>query len=278
MKFQYKNGVPQFIPASLYMSNDGTNGAGGGAAGGEGGGGGGVAFSEVQLKQIGDVAAEVANRAITARNKAYDKRFEEFSATTIKAVEKSIAEIYKTLPNANAAGGGEGAGGEGGDKGKGKSAGGTQNVMESPEVRAMRRELDELKQKSQEAEAKAKEAEALNKKQQLRAMTSETLAKHGGMKADAARRAIALLEADGRIKYDDDDQPIFVGEDGDIKLEQGIKDWLKTEDGKSFLPPRGTQGSGERPGAGKPNTGNPGQPSRAELGAKLLQALDGRIT
>jgi hypothetical protein len=55
-----------------------------------------------------------------------------------------------------------------------------------------------------------------------------------------------------------------------------LKDWLKTEDAKLFLPPRGASGSGDRPGAGPPRSPAVA-PTRNDVAEGLRRALLGQL-
>ena len=148
----------------------------------------------------------------------------------------------------------------------------------SAELKQLRKELDETKKQLK----LAADAE-VNEKANARAATFRSdveteLAKHG---SNAAKHARAALAEDGRIKYasDDSNEIVFVDDDGDeVPLNKGVPGWLKSADGKRFMPPSGASGSGARPdrGSGTQKSGNSGNgaASKSDLGQALGTLLD----
>ena len=86
----------------------------------------------------------------------------------------------------------------------------------------------------------------------LRRTLAEELQTNG---ADPVRVPIAvghLIDSSRRVKFETDDEddapPIFrLDEQQSVDLKTGIKTWIKTDEGKFFLPPSGANGSGSRP-------------------------------
>lgn len=77
-----------------------------------------------------------------------------------------------------------------------------------------------------------------------------------------------LLDVEKRVRFDDDNDDVLVFKDatGDVDLATGLKGWIKSEDAKIYLPPRGTQGAGDRSGGRSTQTGQ----TVPSLGAALL--------
>lgn len=148
----------------------------------------------------------------------------------------------------------------------------------SPKARALIAEL----QGNQEKMAKAlktateeREAEKASAKR-LRERTSITkaLTDNGvtGPLADAA--AVLLLTEQKRVKTLDNNEVVFTVQRGadypeDWPVDKGVAEWLKSDQGKAFLPPR--EGSGAGSGRGKAGGGaGAGGNQRAELARALL--------
>ena len=83
----------------------------------------------------------------------------------------------------------------------------------------------------------AKEARQAERNLTVRQKVSEELA---GLGFDSARIRQAtgnLIDADKRVRWDDESQSIvFKDSDGDIDLQTGLKSWAKTDDAKIYLP------------------------------------------
>jgi uncharacterized coiled-coil protein SlyX len=135
--------------------------------------------------------------------------------------------------------------------------------------------IKELEAKTAAAEAKAAETEARQREQEERQALSSQLAAHG-IEGAKQRAALALLYSEEKkVKRNDKGEICFAimqsyGEEL-ISLEEGIKAWVGTDDGKSFLPPRGVQGAGTVPG--KPVPGHPHRMTKQEALMSLIPAL-----
>lgn len=132
------------------------------------------------------------------------------------------------------------------DPPKGKD-GKTPSVEESPAFR-------KLQDAFFKAEAARKAEEAKRKSQALENAVREGLIA-GGADPRRVEAAIALLERRGVLKLDDKDTAGFTfrrdyGADEFVPAPAGAKEWLQTEEGKFFLPPTETKGTGG--GAGGP--------------------------
>lgn len=201
----------------------------------------------------------ILNKAITARFTAYtksqEKALEGLSAAISTKIEETLATRPEPVP---------------GDTPK------SGTIEESPAYKTLMKRLQETEAKQKQAEERAASEEQKRRDTAMRQRFAEQLAEHG-IEGVRAKHAIALLlDSEKRVRYDDDGETlVFRGSDGDVDLRQGLKDWARSDDGKHFLPPRGTVGSGDKPGGGAPKKGNDGQPDRSALANALKGALTG---
>ena len=160
-------------------------------------------------------------------------------------------------------------------------AGGTPvpNVEEHPAFKGLLKRIAEAEAKQRAAEDSAKAARMKEREGTLRATAAARLA-DAGIDGSRARAALALLIDSGKaIRYadDDGDEIVFADKDGPVDLETGLKSWLKGEDAKLFLPPRGAVGSGDR-GGGRPPAGTPaGAIQPGDIGRALIRNFVGGI-
>jgi hypothetical protein len=146
-----------------------------------------------------------------------------------------------------------------------------------PVIAGLQQQIEELK-----ADNARKDAIAANERDQrrnsaLRQRLTDELIK-GGTDATRARHAVGfLVDVEKRVKYaaDDSDELVFAAGDEELDVGAGIKAWLKSEDGKLYLPPRGVAGSGDRGGGVARPPAPPGQPDRTAVSHALLRVLDG---
>lgn len=145
-------------------------------------------------------------------------------------------------------------------------------VEEAPAYKSLLKRLGDM-EKSFATERRAREeAEARAADQRLRTTLGDALTKVG-VEPRYVRQAIALLvDADKRVALSDDGQIVFRDGGAELDLAAGLKDWIKTDEAKIYLAPRGASGSGDRPAGGKPPR-NGGPPTVEEIAVKLQQAL-----
>ena len=138
--------------------------------------------------------------------------------------------------------------------------------------------MTELTQREKKAADERDAERAKAKDGLLRQKLTDALVS-GGVEAPRARHAVGLLvDAEKRVRWsEEDDKLVFQrGEHDEVDLAVGIKDWLKTDDGKFYLPPKGAQGSGDRPGANPPRAPG-GAPNRSALAQALRRVFLGEI-
>ena len=113
----------------------------------------------------------------------------------------------------------------------------------------------------------------------LRQRVGEVLA-GAGIEGVRARHAIGLLvDAEKRVRWSDDGESLVfrTADRDDAELEPGLRGWLKTDDAKLYLPPKGSQGSGDRPAGTGPAATAGGPPDRREVAEGLRRALLGHM-
>ncbi len=204
------------------------------------------------------VTAEELNKAITARftdhQKKLEKHLESFSgALTGKLEELLKAAVPAPAPTSTA------------ETPKPADA-------DSPALRGMMKQLEELKRDNlkiqQERDAERTRAKDATLRQQL----SDALIKNG-VDATRVKHAVGILvDSEKRVRFEEDgDSIVFKDNDNtDVDLLTGIKSWVKSDDGKFYLPPRGVNGSGDR-GAGRaPNVTNTSKTVNAESLGNLI--------
>lgn len=209
------------------------------------------------------VTEEQLNRAITARFKTFesklDGKFGEFSKG-FESFQAQIAEALKPKQEPPK------------EPPKGKEA--PPPITEAPEFIETQKQLKALQAKYDAAEKRASEAETKRRDAHLRQQVDEALAKAG---ADATRIKHArglLVDAFKQIRFSEDGDSVIMldSEGNESDLHTGIKSWLKSDDGKIYLPPRGTAGSGDRGGGIAPRT-DPNAVTKENLGNALLSLL-----
>jgi alanyl-tRNA synthetase len=162
------------------------------------------------------------------------------------------------------------------EKKKGGAGGGKGNESQ-PEVARLQKELEQLRKRSEEAEKKAADKERKEQERSDSDTISKTLESAGVPAGQRVRVALNHLKSEGRVKRTDEGELVFVDEQGDeIELAKGITAFLKTDEGKLFLPATGAGGSGggrfERKPAGG---GGKAETSKARAGRLLGRIIAG---
>jgi hypothetical protein len=123
-------------------------------------------------------------------------------------------------------------------------------LEDSPLVKGMQKKITELEESTRIANERATAEERKVRDADLRQRALAALEANGFTDAGRARKALTLLIAEGRIHYGEDGTDIvFRGDDNDeVDLATGVKTYAKSDDAKIFLPPKGAQGAGSRPG------------------------------
>lgn len=142
----------------------------------------------------------------------------------------------------------------------------------------------EAQAKKDKEEAAAREKTTLEKEERSMALSALTSA---SVSAVAAKSALDTLRASGRIARNAEGDVVFLmprdiaGEKvtDEMELSAGVAEWLETEEGKIFAPPRNVDGSGAKPALG----GGSGRPlskdeKKAVAGRTLMQYFTGQGT
>lgn len=145
-------------------------------------------------------------------------------------------------------------------------------------VAALRKEMEareaarEKERSVEKAELAAQKAAALAAEE--RSATLEAL-KEIGVSGAPAQGAYLLLRDAKRLGRDEENKVVFLdpkeGYVDKLAVGEGLKKWADTDEGKSFLPPKGLGGSGNK--GGGPVARKPGGQTRAERVADARAAL-----
>lgn len=218
---------------------------------------------------------QIVNQAITSRNTAFEKKVSGLLAERDKALAESLTtamsglldERFKALAPAPQDDKSKKA-----DKDKKEPA----TPEASPELKALQEQFaaqqKEVERLKKDADKSAREAADERRKARDVALRQKTLDELGKLQLTGERGALALASLRDQIGYEDDKSERLVFRKGDevLGLEDGLKEWAKSEQARILLPPRGTQGSGDGPtprgaeGSAKPSAAR-------EIGLGLMQ-------
>lgn len=201
------------------------------------------------------VTAEELNRAITARFSDHQKKLEKHLDGFSTSLMGKLEDLIKTAPPSSA------------------TAEPTKSAAESPEFKGLMKQMAELEKVNQRIQLERDAERTKSRDAALRQNLSDALIKHG-VDATRVKHAVGILvDSEKRVRFEDDGETlVFKDTDNtDVDLLTGVKSWVKSDDGKFFLPPRGVNGSGDR-GAGKAPMAAPkgNQVSPETLGQMLL--------
>jgi hypothetical protein len=148
-----------------------------------------------------------------------------------------------------------------------------------PELKKLQDQIASLTKQADDARSERDTERANARDARLRQRVGEALGTVGidGLRA---RHAVGLLcDVEKRVRWTDDGDAILfrTSERDDADLEGGVRAWVKTDDAKLYLPPKGSQGSGDRPGAAPPAASSSGPPDRRAVAEGLRRALLGQI-
>lgn len=229
----------------------GTGGVGGGTGDGDGAGEG-EKKEPVTIETVQKLMDQTINKAVTNHLKRFETKIP--TADSLKSMFGELLKDFK--PAGSGEGGGGGGSGDGGTGGGGGAGAGLTPAELETKKKIAQLEAD-LKQSNERyaAEQKARsEAETKRMRDEEQSQLESDLRKSGipELRIAAAR---ALLKERGFVKRVGDDNKILTsikvnGFDEDVPLSRGIEEWLKSEEGKTFLPAVDASGSGNR--GGKP--------------------------
>lgn len=218
------------------------------------------------------VTEEQLNKAISARFGSFEKKIETRLAPLAEITpEKLSATISESIAAALAATSKPEKGAS-----EGKNGGLTEEaIANSPFAKGMQKQLEEQRKQTEAMKAERDAEKARTRDVTLRTKVGEELTRRG-VDPQRNRHALGLLvDAEKRVRWSDDGESIvFKDSDGtDVDLDSGLNSWIKGDDAKVYLPPRGISGSGDQRGKG-PNQGSQQrQYARGELGTALAGAL-----
>jgi hypothetical protein len=149
-----------------------------------------------------------------------------------------------------------------------------------PELRKLQEQIASLTKQAEDARSERDAERARARDSLLRQRVTDALS-GVGIEGVRARHALGLLvDAEKRTRWSDDGETILFRTDAhdEVDLATGLREWLKTDDAKLYLPPRGAAGSGDRPGAQPPGPRPPSGPvDRATVADGLRRALLGQL-
>jgi len=149
----------------------------------------------------------------------------------------------------------------------------------SPELRRLQEQIGVLTKQADDARAERDTERARGRDALLRQRLTEALSLVG-IEGVRARHALGVLvDAERRVRWADDGESLLFRTEAhdELELGAGLREWLKTEDAKLYLPPRGAAGSGDRPGAQPPPRAPAGPPDRAAVAEGLRRVLLGQM-
>lgn len=211
------------------------------------------------------------NQAITGRlndfGKKIEGRFGEFQTNLTTTFGSKFDEFGKLLEGLKPAAGPDPKAPKPGDQP-------TFKLEDIPEWKASQARIAELTKKTADAEASSAAERAKNRAASLKSTLSDQLIK-AGVPADRVKLAVGhLISAEQLVGYSDGGQGdvvVYRAGDDEMSLDAGIKSFLKTPEGKLFLPAQNPGGSG---GGGN---GRPGAPPNNDPRAKLRTAVRGLL-
>ncbi len=225
-----------------------------------------MALTEDQKKDILDLLAEGAAereqalaKTVNAAVTTHTKRLEASLAKTIgEAIGSSLDEKIKAaIPAPPEPKPGEGKPGD-------------TKIEDSPVFKGLEKRLADLQKQNEQARAEATAAKAKGQDATLRQSLSAALGKHSIVGDGANDATMILVDGQKRVAWSEDGETLtFKEADGTtVDLETGVASWAKSDQAKRFLPPRGTQGSGDRSGGRAPGS-QPNAPPPGTIGGWL---------
>ena len=203
------------------------------------------------------------------------------------SLDDSLKDIREQLSKSD-------KGGAGGDDGGRGGAGDGADEEQRIRLAKMQEELEHLQQQNRAAEEARQKAEQREKANRLTSAVRDALSK-AGVPTDKHHLAIPVLQssklANGKplISLAEDGSPRYLaqrnGYTEKLSMADGIAEWAESDDGKIFLPPTNTAGTGEGGGQRPPASGHNRTPRNQDgsanwnaIGQNLSTASLGRAT
>jgi hypothetical protein len=182
--------------------------------------------------------------------------------------------------------------GEGGETGGEQQAQGGQRSPDGkfkgkvdPELdrrmRALEKETAAAKKRAEEAEKKQAEMEARRRTDEENDLSQKALLALGIKDDVQLEAALMFHRGKGRIARDEDGKPVFVRRDKDgdeerVPLDQGLREWGKSDEAKRFLPATGAGGSGNAGGGnGRISKRDDGKLTDEQFGLNMMNLMLG---
>ena len=202
------------------------------------------------------VTEEQLNRAISARLGDFGKKIEKSLEGAIGGLAAKLDEITKREPS----GGGDG----------------TKSIEESPIVKGLQKQLADTKALAEATKAERDAEKQKTREQMLRTKVQDALTT-GGLDPKFVRQAVGyLVDAEKRVRFEEEsDELVFRDGTTDVDFGTGLKTWLKSDEAKIYMPPRGTKGSGDQRDGTRSSNGN--QPAPVTAGRALLGMALGTV-
>lgn len=199
---------------------------------------------------------ELVNRAISARFSAFEKKIGGQVSEAVSGLLPKLDEIVSAkLPQ------------------KADISPANDKLEESPFVKGLQKKLAELEEQNRKSQAERDAERARSRDVAMRQKLSEELAKHG-VDSRYVKQALGyLVDAEKRVRWAEDEGDALVFRDADgseLDLSTGLRAWMKSDDAKIYMPPRGVSGSGDRGGGTAPKTAQTGQMKRGDLSRLIL--------
>lgn len=211
------------------------------------------ATSGLTAESVAALVNDVVNKAISARNKDVDKKFQASLSEMMSKFEEKLKAVVPAPATTS-------------DEPK---------VEDSPVYKGMQKKFAELQEKFEQSEREKAEERNKARDVTMRQRVADELVK-AGVDPSRTRHALALLvDSEKRVKFDDDGEIVFRDLDNqELDFATGLRSWAKSEDAKVFMPARGATGSGDRRPANRKPASNSGSASlEDEIGESLLGAL-----
>ncbi|MGH7298378.1 MAG: hypothetical protein ACRELB_25790 [Polyangiaceae bacterium] len=216
------------------------------------------------------VTEEQLQTALTARFRTFEQRIDKALSDSLGSLTTKLkGELAELLPKPETKPEGEG----------GKAPARKDVPDAAPEMKKLQDQIGALTRQAEEARSERDAERARGRDSLLRQRLGEALAS-AGVDGVRGRHAVGLLvDAERRVRWSDDGTSLVfrTDEHDELELVAGLREWLKTDDAKLYLPARGVQGSGDRPGAQPPPRAPAGPPDRTTVAEGLRRVLLGQL-
>lgn len=259
----------QADPKGGGSGGSGNSGAGAGGTGGEGGEGGENALTEAQQKAVADMVNQAVTGAVTNHLGRFKKQFSEDMGKTLSETLGPISQQLKDLA----------------ERGTQQQANGKhKEESHNDAIRAMELRYESRIKELETANKAEREAREQEKQTRLREEERGKLAnvlRERGIPDAQIRAAVALLHTeDKKVARSEDGRIVFKVERGtgaakytdELDVDKGVDEWLKSDEGKAYIPARQAAGSGGQPA--RPGSNNP-QDKKAQATSDLAKILLG---